>query len=146
VTVGHIATLMFRAGVEADLFRLVAIDTYAQSHPDRVDFTRHSVARNQCTVALIDNRIEGFGILNYNFFSFGFIPMVVVSFDHRRQGVASQLLATLEAECTSPKLFTSASALNSAARALFERVGFVACGTITNINQNEEELIFFKSC
>lgn len=117
-----------------------------QAHPERVDFLRYSVAERQCTVALIDGRIAGFATLNYSLFSFGFIPLIVVSLDDRRQGVVSQLLATIEAGCTSPKLFTSANASNKAAQALFERAGFAPSGAISNLNQHDEEIIFFKSC
>jgi GNAT superfamily N-acetyltransferase len=146
VATNHTAALKVRGASQADLFPLVAIDAYAQSHADRVDFLRRSIEQNECFVAHIDDRIAGFAILNYSFFSFGFIPLLVVSFEHRRQGIALQLLATLEAECASPKLFTSANASNGAAHALLEHAGFVGSGAIVNLNQHDEEIIFFKSC
>jgi ribosomal protein S18 acetylase RimI-like enzyme len=139
-----IGTITFRKGLPSDLPALVGLDDYAHSHPKRAAFISASVADGECLVAEAEARVLGFVVLNYRFFSFGFIPLIAVAASHRRRGLGLRLLSEAELRCTSHKLFTSTNLSNSAAQALFTRAGFIRSGVVENLDQVDPELIFFK--
>jgi ribosomal protein S18 acetylase RimI-like enzyme len=139
------ATLTIRTGTPNDLPSLMAIDAFAQSHSERVEFLRQSLALGQCVVAASEVELAGFAILNHSFFGFGFIALVVVASAHRRQGNGLRLLEALERRCTSSKLFSSANLSNVAARRLFVRAGFVESGRVENLDPGDSEVIYFKA-
>ncbi len=139
------ATLIIRTGTPNDLPSLVAIDTFAGSHSDRVEFLRQSLALGQCVVVASETEPTGFAILNYSFFGFGFIPLLVVASAHRRQGIGLRLLETLGRRCTSGKLFSSANLSNVAAQRLFVRAGFVESGRVENLDPGDPEVIYFNA-
>jgi ribosomal protein S18 acetylase RimI-like enzyme len=139
-----IATITFRKGLPSDLPALVGLDDYAQSHPKRAAFISAAVAQGECLVAEAEARVLSFVVLNYRFFGFGFVSLIVVAASHRRRGLGLRLLAEAELRCTSHKLFTSTNLSNSAAQALFARAGFVRSGVVENLDQADAEIIFFK--
>jgi ribosomal protein S18 acetylase RimI-like enzyme len=139
------ATLTIRTGTPTDLSSLVAIDTFARSHSERVESLSQSLVLGQCVVAASEAEPAGFAILNYSFFGFGFIPLVVVVSAQRRQGIGLRLLETLERRCTSAKLFSSANLSNVAAQHLFARAGFVESGRVENLDPGDPEVIYFKA-
>ena len=139
------ATLTIRTGTPNDLSALVAIDTFARSHPERVELLRQSLVLGQCVVAASEAEPAGFAILNYTFFGFGFIPIVVVASAYRREGIGFRLLETLERRCISEKLFSSANLSNVPARRLFVRAGFIESGRVENLDPGDPEVIYFKA-
>ena len=139
------ATLAIRTGTANDLPSLVAIDAFAQSHAERVEFLSQSLVLGQCDVAASEDGLAGFAILSYNFFGFGFIPLVVVATAQRRQGVGLRLLEALEHRCTSRKLFSSANLSNVVAQRLFLRASFVESGRVENLDPGDPEVIYFKT-
>ena len=140
----HSATLTIRTATPPDLAALVAIDSFAHSHVERVEFLRRSLALGQCVVAAINTDVVGHAILNYTFFEFGFVQLVVVAPAHRRQGVGFRLLEALERRCSSTKLFASANSSDVAARRLFIRAGFIESGHVENLDPNDPEVVYFK--
>lgn len=139
---GHGITV--REGLPSDLWDLVAADEYARAHPERAEFIRESIAQGECLIAESGGQVAGFIVLNYSFFGFGFIPLVVVTAGLRRRGIALRLLGEVQVRCTSRKLFASASSSNTAAQALFARAGFDRSGFIENLDEEGPEIVFFK--
>jgi ribosomal protein S18 acetylase RimI-like enzyme len=138
-------TLTIRTGTPSDLSSLVAIDAFARSDAERVEFLSQSLVLGQCVVAASESKPAGFSILNYSFFGFGFIPLVVVESTHRREGIGLRLLESLERRCISGKLFSSANSSNFGAQRLFVRAGFVESGRVENLDPGDPEVIFFKA-
>ena len=99
----------------------------------------------ECIVAVDDEDILGFAILNYAFFGQGFVPLLVVAVANRRSGIGARLLSEVERRCTKPKLYVSANRSNLPAQWLFEKCGFVQSGRVENLDLNDDELIFFKA-
>lgn len=139
------ANLMLRQACESDLPGLIVCDTYAQVHPARADELLLWVQQQSCYVAVSLNEPVGFVILQYTFFSNGFIPLVCVAEARQRQGVGEFLLMQAEQLCTTPKLFTSTNASNLRAQRLFARAGFVPSGIVENLDEADPELIYFKA-
>jgi ribosomal protein S18 acetylase RimI-like enzyme len=142
---GNIA-ITVRAGMPSDHAALVHIDEYAVSHFDRVAAIADALAAGECLVAESGEETLGYVVLNYTFFGFGFIPVIVVATAQRRRGVGLRLLSEARSRCTSRKLFASANTSNVPAQALFLRAGFQRSGAIENLEEGDPELVFFTRC
>jgi len=133
-----------RRSSRKDFPRLIECDPYAQAHTHRQCFIRAAVERGQCLVGLAGTVVHGFVIVEHNFFERGFVPLVAVAPEHRRHGAGLRLLAAAERECKTAKLFTSTNASNMAAQALLCKAGFRRCGFIEQLDEQDDELIYFK--
>lgn len=140
-----IVNVTIREGLPSDLRAIVDVDEYATTHPERADFIAESIAGGECLIAEIRPEVTGFIVLNYSFFGFGFIPLLVVSPRHRRRGIARRLVSEVQLRCKSRKLFTSANASNTAALALFARAGFTRSGVIENLDEGDPEVVLYFS-
>jgi len=134
-----------RRALPADVPALVACDAHAQAHIARQEALQAWALAGAILLAESGARVRGFVVLEHGLFGHGFIPLLGVAPDARRQGLALRLLGAAEAACRTAKLFTSSNASNAAARALFERAGFVRSGTIENLDAGDPELVYFKA-
>ena len=92
-----------------------------------------------------DDEVQGFVILNYTLFGHAFIPLLVVASGDRRRGLATALLEEAERQCVRSKLFISCDRSNAPAQYLFEKFGFVPSGHVENLDDEDDELVFFKA-
>ena len=113
--------------------------------PDRARLIQSALNAGECVVAVDDDEVLGFGILNYTFFQQGFVPLLVVGMGSRRAGIGKALLSELERRCVKPKLYISANRSNIPAQCLFDQCGFVPSGHIKNLDLADDELLFFKA-
>jgi ribosomal protein S18 acetylase RimI-like enzyme len=135
---------LIRQGTTEDVPALIALDTYATQHASRRDFIHDAVVRQQCLVAVAADQCAGYLVLTDDFFSHGFVELVVVSPTQQRQGIALDLLAAAEAACKTAKLFASTNASNTASQLLFKKAGFVPSGRIDNLDEHDPELVYVK--
>ena len=94
-----------RLAVENDIPIICSFDHIAQEEQQRREFIARSVRASCCYKAVIDNQIVGYGVFDYSFFAQGFISMLYVYPDYRRQGVGVTLMQHLEAVCSTAKLY-----------------------------------------
>jgi ribosomal protein S18 acetylase RimI-like enzyme len=141
-----LVTSVIRTAVAADLSALLKNDAYAETHPERQAFLAVAVERGEVLAAIAGQQPVGHILLNYGFFGRGFVPLVLVAPSVRRQGIARLLFAAAESQCRTESLFTSTNESNSAARRLFERVGFQPSGRIENLDPGDPELVYCKRC
>lgn len=97
-----------------------------------------------CYVAEEDSELLGLIVLEHSFYAYGFISLLYVREDHRRKGVASELMTHAEQLCTTTKLFTSTNESNQPMRRLCERLGYIASGVIYNLDEDDPELVYMK--
>ena len=133
-----------RLGVPADFPALRFVDPLLRADRDREHLIRSSLDRGECFVAVDDDDVQGFLILNYTLFGHAFVPLLVVATGDRRRGVATALLQEAERQCVRSKLFISCSRSNLPAQYLFERCGFAPSGHLENVDDDDDELVFFK--
>ena len=99
-------------------------------------------------VAERDDAIAGFVIICMTGAFVGYIQTVAVDPRWRGAGVGTALIAFAEARIfrDSPNVFLCVSSFNPRARALYERLGYVYVGTLTDyIVRGHDELLFRKT-
>lgn len=137
--------MLIETATAADYHAVRALDRTLVGVRDRAEALREWIARRECLVARDpDGAIVGFAVANRSFFAQSFIVLVVVDANHRRRGVATALIEAVEAQATTPKLFTSTNESNSAMQAVCESLGFVRSGFIENLDEGDPEIIYYK--
>lgn len=129
---------------EQDLTALIALDTVAAQEPQRCEAIRHWIEQKICFVLRREGKIAGYGVLHYHFFGCGFIELLMVDPALRGQGIGSALLAALQQQCRTEKLFTSVNTSNTGMQALLLRQGFVLSGQVDNLDDGDPELFYFR--
>lgn len=143
---GRHSTSQFRLAVNADMPTLIECDLYAQAHPERQAWLECATSKGCVITASVDDAMVGFAVLEYTFFSNGFIPLVAVAPIARRSHHGLGLIAAAEQRCKTSKLFISTNRSNQAAQALFLRAGFVPSGQVENLDApGDLELVYFKA-
>ena len=111
---------------------------------DHTGLIKRSIKTGECLVALVDNKVVGYGVFNDIFFHRPFIGLLNVHPEYRRRGIATALIRRMEAICPTQKLFTSTNESNIIAQKTYEANGFVRSGYIENLDEGDPEIIYFK--
>jgi GNAT superfamily N-acetyltransferase len=133
-----------RQALPSDAEAIAGFDHIAATSPARREFIRRSVEAGHCLVAVGDGRVVGYAVLEYTFYDNGWMSMLYVAEPSRRRGFGAALVARVERECRTPKLFTSTNESNTRMRALLTKLGFRPSGVIENLDEGDPELVFFK--
>jgi GNAT superfamily N-acetyltransferase len=136
--------ISIRPAVENDIDALCSFDLIAQRENERRQFIRLEVISGNCFVAVEDEKVIGYGVLNYTFYYVGCIDMLYIHSDHRRNGAGAALLQHLESLCRTPKLFTSTNLSNLPMQSLLAKLGYVLSGVIHNLDEDDPEIVYFK--
>ncbi len=133
-----------RPAVPADLPALIAVDPLAQKDAARKKYLETSISTGECLVYEKNGSVLGFGIYNYSFFDQGFISLVVVREDQRRQGIGASLMRAIEQRCQTDKIFTSTNLSNTPMQAVLARGGYILSGVIHHLDEDDPELVYVK--
>jgi ribosomal protein S18 acetylase RimI-like enzyme len=136
--------ISIRPASEGDVEALCSLDLIARREDGRREFIRRAVASNTCFVAVAAEEVIGYGVLNYTFYSNGFIDMLYVHSDHRRGGAGAGLLRHMESLCQTPKLFTSTNLSNLPMQSLLSKLGYELSGMIHNLDVGAPEIVYYK--
>ena len=136
--------ISIRPAVEADIDALCSLDLIARQENERREFIRHEVASGNCFVAVMNETVIGYGVLNYTFHHNGCIDMLYIDSDHRRCGAGAALLKHMESLCRTPKLFTSTNLSNLPMQSLLAKLDYVLSGVIHNLDEGDPEIVYFK--
>lgn len=129
----------------ADLQTLCRLDPLAQSYNVRAKFIKHSIESKYCHVVQSDEEPLGFGVMDYSFFGNPFISILFIVSDRRRLGAGSELICYMESISRTDKLFTSTNLSNQPMQSLLRKLHYSPSGIFHNLDENDPELIFFKS-
>lgn len=138
-------TVHIRAGTPEDVEGLVALDDVAHHESSRVDYIAHAIRSGDCFAAERDGKLVGYAVLTHSFYGNGMIELVYVAKAHHRSGVGRALMEFAEAQCKTPKLFTSTNLSNKPMQLLLGRLGYKLSGYIDNLDPGDPELVYFKS-
>nr|AIA10537.1 acetyltransferase (GNAT) family [uncultured bacterium] len=136
--------IAIRPAVETDIDALYSLDLIARQENERREFIRREVVSGNCFVAVMNETVIGYGVLNYTFYRSGCIDMVYVDSEHRRRGVGAALLKHMESLCKTPKLFTSTNLSNLPMQSLLAKLDYVLSGVIHNLDDGDPEIVYFK--
>ena len=136
--------IQVEAATDRELEAIQTLDHMIIGNDRRNHFLAEAIRTRRCLVARINNTLVGFGILEQNFYDQGFIDLLIVHPDYRRQGVATALICRMESICPTEKLFTSTNEANTIAHKTYEALGFVRSGYIENLDEGDPEIIYFK--
>jgi ribosomal protein S18 acetylase RimI-like enzyme len=118
----------------------------AGSTADHTDFITRSVKSEQCQIALIGDKVVGFGIFGTSlFFHREFMELLIVHPEYWRKGIGTALIRRLERLCTTGKFFTSTNQSNVRAQKTYEAYGFIRSGYIENLDEGDPEIIYCKN-
>src|SRR5687768_4006930 len=136
--------ISIRPANEGDVEALCSLDLIAGRENKRQEFIARSVASGACSVAVAEDEVIGYGVLNYSFYDNGCIDMLYVHSDHRRRGAAEALLRHLESLCETSKLFISTNLSNLPMQSLLAKLEYVLSGIIHNLDEGDPEIVYFK--
>ena len=136
--------MMIRDATEYDIDGIIAIDHIAAIEETRRQHIREWVRRGCAIIALIDERVVGYAVLEYTFFSCGFISMLIVQKAYRRKGIATALVKRLEEACSTVKLFTSTNESNAPMQAFMASMSYEPSGIVYNLDEGDPEQFYFK--
>jgi ribosomal protein S18 acetylase RimI-like enzyme len=136
--------MKIRNATESDLAAIYAVDPIAAEESSHKQHIRQWVNAGQAIVALIDDVVVGYAVLEYTFFSNGFISMLMVDKASRRKGIAAALVKHLEKICKTDKLFTSTNESNKPMQGLMQSMSYEPSGTVYNLDEGDPELFYVK--
>ena len=136
--------ISIRPAIEDDISALCSLDLIARQENERREFIQREVLSGNCFVAVLNEIVIGYGILNYTFYYNGCIDMLYVHSDYRRCGAGSALLKQMESLCKTPKLFTSTNLSNLPMQMLLAKLGYVLSGVIHHLDEGDPEIVYFK--
>lgn len=136
--------MLVRMAIESDVAAMCAIDPIAAEQGIRAQHIREWANARRATVALIDKVVVGYAALEYTFFSYGFISMLMVDESRKRQGVGTAIVKHLEEVCETNKLFTSTNESNKPMHGFLQSMSYEASGTVYNLDEGDPELFYVK--
>lgn len=123
-----------------DIDNIYKIDTVVTDV--RLNEITHWVKQNDCFILEKNQEILAYGVINTHFFGYGFIELLMVNNQYRRQGLGLILINQLIKKSPTAKVFTSTNKSNTATQQLLIKTGFIPSGCIENIDDNDPELIY----
>ncbi|MBA3827029.1 MAG: GNAT family N-acetyltransferase [Ktedonobacterales bacterium] len=126
------------------LRELVALDARNIGDERRQGTISAAITQGCAWLAEDQGEVAGFALVHQHFFDHPFIELLMVHPAQRRRGVASALLAAIEARYAPDKLFTSTNQSNLPMQALCAARGYLAAGVVLHLDPSDPELIFVK--
>jgi len=127
-----------------DLGDILKVDAMAEVEERRYDYISRALRGEHgrdVRVLLLDDVLAGFAVMG-EFFGHPFLELVATAPEHRRIGVASALMANIEAELENDRLFVSCNESNDVMRRLLAKRGYKVSGMVENLDPGDPELFF----
>lgn len=133
-----------RPATSADIGPICEFDHVAQEESERRVFIRRSIEASFCSVIVAEEEVVGYAVFDYSFYGYGFVSMLYIHPDYRRQGAGVMLMRHLQTLCQTAKLFTSTNLSNLPMQSLLARLGYILSGVIHHLDENDPELVYVK--
>ena len=136
--------MKIRKAKKSNIEAIISVDHVAVHDENRRRHICEWVSGDSAIVAEVDDAVVGYAVLEYTFFSHGFISMLIVAEASRRKGVGTALVSHLEGICKTGKLFTSTNKSNEPMQALMQSMSYEPSGVVHNLDDGDPELVYFK--
>ncbi len=133
-----------RLAEDQDIEALIELDPLSHTDAKRIPFIKHAVQSGTCYLIEADRQLVGYGVLDHSFYQYGFVAMLYLHPNFRRNRLASRIMEFFEGLCATDKLFTSTNKSNQPAQKLFESLGYRQSGVIEGLDEGDPELIYMK--
>ncbi|MDQ6781762.1 MAG: GNAT family N-acetyltransferase [Candidatus Eremiobacteraeota bacterium] len=104
---------------------------------------RATVARGECVIARHAGSCAGVALWSSTFFDRTFIWLLFVAPEHRRRGVAKELLNACE-RFSPTDVFTSTNRSNKTMQRVLKGAGYRQCGHVSHLDPSDVELFYCK--
>ncbi len=138
------ARVRIRPADRADVAAIEAVDPVAATDEGRRRFIAERVAAGQTFVALELGVVVGCVVLDHGFFERGFVAMLTVHPERRRQGIGRALMRQAERACRTPRIFTSTNRSNLPMQRLLEGLGYRRSGMVDDLDPGDPELFYSR--
>ncbi|MBT2641509.1 GNAT family N-acetyltransferase [Bacillus sp. ISL-41] len=128
-----------------DLDEIVKIDEEVIGSSRRYEFIRNAIEDERCIVVKDKNLMVGFLIFDIHFFDSSFISLIIIKPTERRKGYATSLIEYFTSKSPTQKIFSSTNKSNHIMQEVFKANGFIQSGFIENLEEDDPEIIYFKS-
>lgn len=137
-------SLVVRLAAHADGTALIALDKTARTNALRAEQLLNAVVEGHCWVAETGAALAGYAVMTESFFDEGFVSLLYVTPTHRREGIATALIGTVEAACRTPKLFISTNQSNAPMRSLLLKLHYAEVGLVDGLDEGDPEVFYMK--
>ena len=124
---------------------IVKLDEEVIGNNSRREYIKKAIEDERCIVANDENMIVGFLIFDTHFFDCSFISLIIIRPTERRKGYASSLIKYFIKISTTKKVFSSTNKSNQRMHEVFKVNGFIESGFIENLDEDDPEIIYFRS-
>jgi ribosomal protein S18 acetylase RimI-like enzyme len=124
---------------------IAKIDEEVIGSNSRREYIRKAIEEGRCIIALNKNLIVGFLIFDTHFFDCSFISLIIVRPAERRKGYATSLIQYFINISATKKVFSSTNKSNQRMQEVFKVNGFIESGFIENLDEDDPEIIYFRS-
>jgi ribosomal protein S18 acetylase RimI-like enzyme len=124
---------------------IAKIDEEVIGSNSRREYIRKAIEEERCIIAFNKNLIVGFLIFDTHFFDCSFISLIIVRPTERRKGYATSLIQYFIKISATKKVFSSTNKSNQRMQEVFKVNGFIESGFIENLDEDDHEIIYFRS-
>jgi ribosomal protein S18 acetylase RimI-like enzyme len=135
---------MVRPAVRTDIDQILRLDSSAEVGNSRRTVVRSAIDRGECLVALNNEMVVAYALMNHGFFERGFVSLIYVDPTHRRHKIGSSLFDECESRCKSTRIFTSTNQSNLPMQGFLVSRGYVLSGKVQDLDEGDPELFYSK--
>jgi hypothetical protein len=128
-----------------DLDEIVKIDRDVIGNDSRQKHIKKAIEENRCIAIKNEFSFVGFLIFDTHFFDCSFISLIIVKATERRKGYATSLMKYFISISPTKKVFTSTNQSNKRMQEVLKANGFMQSGIVENLDEEDPEIIYFKS-
>ncbi len=136
------ANISYRLATSSDLAALQLRQQQRESNYPGSELIERWVKSQEFWLAEDGSNIVGWMSLQDTFFEEGFVSILWVEPEYRRQGIGSVLMQSARDICKTDRLWTSTNESNQPMRALMSSRGWEFSGSIKHLDPEDPELIY----
>ncbi len=117
----------------------------SMNDPQRKEWLTRCIFEEKCWVLLLDDTIVAYMVVEKSFFDHHLLRWLFVHPDHRRDGIAEDLVEHLELLAMDQRVFASVPESNTTMRRVLERQGWKLSGTLEHLEESGSAIIYYKN-